>query len=82
MVNKGSEDQVWGKGYCFKAVINAVLKSELWIGHKQEGREQPQRGQDKDTTPACLRRLHTNTCTREPSRMRPARVKACSVAED
>lgn len=51
LVNKtGSWDQMWAKGSFFKAVINAVLKSELWIGHKQEGREQPHRGQDKDTT--------------------------------
>lgn len=63
----GRKGQTCGKGFFLKAVINGILKQELWIGDRQEGVCQSHGGQDKDTKRStCLRRLRTSAYTCEP----------------
>lgn len=36
-MRKGRKGQAWSKGFFLKAVINGILKLEVWIGDRQEG---------------------------------------------
>lgn len=48
-MREGRKAQTWGKGFFLKAVINRILKRELWICDRQEGVCLTRWGQDKDT---------------------------------
>lgn len=59
----GWKGQTQGKGYFLKAVINGILKQELWIDDRHEGLRQSHLGRHKDTkVRVCSGRLRTSAC--------------------
>lgn len=72
-MRRGRKGQTCGKGLFLKAVINGIVKQELWIGDRQEGVCQSNRGQDKDTKRARVRgnrtHLHTHVSLRVRSEL-------------